>query len=421
MFKRGGTPNTGIMDGFGEDRVMAQAGLYTGQMPQGFMAAEDEVVPTTTTPQPTTSFDDFQRREAPDEPVLGLSDYASLFKLGANIASAPGRGDGLGGFLAAAGPSLSQAADEFAASQEAKAARRREFEKAEDAREDAFKEARRGEEFQTGLLREEFDLKTALEKLKIELDPPDAVVRLRQAQPLQAALANAKTKREQIFADANATPKEKRDILLEIRNLQNQIAGVMGQAVDVGELEREDRRRINNFAEDEALVLLGLDEPPTSGQELREYNQLVEEIRQYKIVEELIILTQGATFAEGGRVGFSDGGRGDLKFAVERFIRDFPEFENLEGKELYKEMEKRGYLSDRDEMQQGGRATGSGPMLTFEELRARLPMEVTDQVVRLIATSEAALLDFANIDTQEDIAVFNQKYNVDLQLPTQAV
>ena len=254
--------------------------------------------------------------------------------------------------------------------------------------------------------------------------------------------------------------------------------------------------------------------------------------------------------AEGGRVGFSDGGRGDLKYAVESFIRDFPEFENLERKKLYKEMEKRGYLSDRDEMNKGGltrlamsdpspeegviatkddlaeeaygksygalktnekkiidiqfeqlmgieslsdggtagagsneekaaedrmkmesdkffidkdgnlkklpkkrprqktragmneeaafdaarrrelnpqgRAEGgamtTGPKdspLTFEELRARLPREVTDQVVRLLATSEAALLDFANIDTEQDIAIFNQKYNADLQLPTQ--
>ena len=57
--------------------------------------------------------------------------------------------------------------------------------------------------------------------------------------------------------------------------------------------------------------------------------------------------------------------------------------------------------------------------LTFEELRARLPREVTDQVVRLLATSEAALLDFANIDTEQDIAIFNQKYNSDLQLPSQ--
>lgn len=46
--------------------------------------------------------------------------------------------------------------------------------------------------------------------------------------------------------------------------------------------------------------------------------------------------------------------------------------------------------------------------LTFEELRARLPMEVTDSVIRLLSSSEAALLDFANINTEQDIAVFNQ-------------
>ena len=56
--------------------------------------------------------------------------------------------------------------------------------------------------------------------------------------------------------------------------------------------------------------------------------------------------------AMGGRIGLANGG--DLKYAVESFIRDFPEFENLESKELYKEMEKRGYLSDRDEMKNGG-------------------------------------------------------------------
>jgi len=56
---------------------------------------------------------------------------------------------------------------------------------------------------------------------------------------------------------------------------------------------------------------------------------------------------------KGGRIGFSNGG--DLKFAVESFIRDFPEFEDLELKDLYKEMQKKGYLSDRDEMNKGGR------------------------------------------------------------------
>tara|TARA_R100001443_G_scaffold20187_1_gene32077 strand:- start:3079 stop:4437 length:1359 start_codon:yes stop_codon:yes gene_type:complete len=81
---------------------------------------------------------------------------------------------------------------------------------------------------------------------------------------------------------------------------------------------------------------------------------------------------------------------------------------------------RRKELNPQGRAEGGAMTTGSKDSpLTFEELRARLPREVTDQVVRLLATSEAALLDFANIDTEQDIAIFNQKYNADLQLPTQ--
>ena len=76
---------------------------------------------------------------------------------------------------------------------------------------------------------------------------------------------------------------------------------------------------------------------------------------QYPGTNYPIYTTQGA--ADGGRIGLmGGGGPGDLKYAVERFIVDFPEFENLGNEELYKEMEKRGYLGDRDEMYLGGRA-----------------------------------------------------------------
>ena len=107
-----------------------------------------------------------------------------------------------------------------------------------------------------------------------------------------------------------------------------------------------------------------------------QYNTALKAYEQLYIVEYLLLVTEGATMATGGSV-------------------------------------------QRVGLQQGGQAMDTSPMLTFQELRARLPKEVSDQVVRLIATSEAALLDFANIDTQEDISIFNQKYNVDLQLPTQ--
>ena len=55
--------------------------------------------------------------------------------------------------------------------------------------------------------------------------------------------------------------------------------------------------------------------------------------------------------------------------------------------------------------------------LTYDELRARLPREITDDVVALIATSKQALTDFAEIQTQQDVDNFNQLYNVNLVLP----
>ena len=58
--------------------------------------------------------------------------------------------------------------------------------------------------------------------------------------------------------------------------------------------------------------------------------------------------------------------------------------------------------------------------LNYEELRSRLPSSITDDVVQLISSSQEALVDFANIQTQRDIKSFNQKYQVELVLPQEA-
>lgn len=59
--------------------------------------------------------------------------------------------------------------------------------------------------------------------------------------------------------------------------------------------------------------------------------------------------------------------------------------------------------------------------LSFAELRDRLPPEITDDVVQMLASSEEALQDFAYIRTQDDINSFNIKYGVNLVIPpTQA-
>ena len=55
--------------------------------------------------------------------------------------------------------------------------------------------------------------------------------------------------------------------------------------------------------------------------------------------------------------------------------------------------------------------------LTYSELRSRLPNSISDQVVQLLANSKQALLDFAEIRTQQDVDQFNQQYDVTLTLP----
>jgi hypothetical protein len=50
-------------------------------------------------------------------------------------------------------------------------------------------------------------------------------------------------------------------------------------------------------------------------------------------------------------------------------------------------------------------------------MRNRLPKEITDEIVRLIAGSNEALQDFSYIRTQGDVDKFNMKYGVTLVLP----
>mgnify|MGYP003152257458 CR=1 FL=1 len=57
--------------------------------------------------------------------------------------------------------------------------------------------------------------------------------------------------------------------------------------------------------------------------------------------------------------------------------------------------------------------------INYDTLRARLPKEIGDDIVKLISDSNRALTDFANIRTQQDVDQFNQAYNVNLVLPAE--
>ena len=90
--------------------------------------------------------------------------------------------------------------------------------------------------------------------------------------------------------------------------------------------------------------------------------------------------TERTSQAEGGRAGFMQGGGADM-----------------------------GQMPATEE-----------PKIDYSTLRARLPKEISDDVVKIIAASPEALEDFATIATQSDVDMFNQKYSVNLTLPQEA-
>ena len=96
-------------------------------------------------------------------------------------------------------------------------------------------------------------------------------------------------------------------------------------------------------------------------------------------------------------------------------------FDDLKRRFYYNEGGRAGYRMGSEPMMEsvveGKRQTGEVKDLSYTELRARLPQEISNDIVQLLANSKQALLDFANIQTGEDIASFNQQYDVNLTLP----
>jgi hypothetical protein len=117
----------------------------------------------------------------------------------------------------------------------------------------------------------------------------------------------------------------------------------------------------------------------------------------YKKYEEFFLgaadslTTEDQELAEGGRAGYNVGG---MTMQGEK-----PSAEEAVTQQQLDSMSK-----DEDK-------------IDYATLRARLPQQITDDIVRLIAASPEALEDFATIATQQDVDLFNQKYSVNLVLP----
>ena len=97
--------------------------------------------------------------------------------------------------------------------------------------------------------------------------------------------------------------------------------------------------------------------------------------------------------AEGGRIGYAGGNM------VEDQITE---------------------VSETETMPQGGGADMASDNLSYDELRARLPKEISDDIVSILAESPQALIMFSEIQTQTDVDEFNMAYGVNLSLPSGA-
>jgi hypothetical protein len=118
--------------------------------------------------------------------------------------------------------------------------------------------------------------------------------------------------------------------------------------------------------------------------------KLIEDIQKYYLqfarTGELPDFSLTENFAMGGRAGYMAGGGADMGMAPAT-------------------------------MDQG---TTKKMPIDYDTLRARLPKEIGDDIVKLISVSPEALEDFATIATQQDVDLFNQKYSVNLVLPQEA-
>ena len=136
--------------------------------------------------------------------------------------------------------------------------------------------------------------------------------------------------------------------------------------------------------------------------------------KQAKMIQAWIDFLTGRStsvnYAQGGRVGLQNSFPGTVEQAS-----------------MAEQIQTPGGVEDITESEevitegQEGGPPGGPKQDPFVILRARLPQEITDDVVKLIAYNPDAFKDFAAIETQQDVINFNETYGVDLVLPTEQV
>ena len=120
---------------------------------------------------------------------------------------------------------------------------------------------------------------------------------------------------------------------------------------------------------------------------LNQSKNTLNRFKSFPNLKEITGVTIPEIKADGGRIGYADGGRVYLSNGTPNpnKINTNVDHDNPRG---------------------------------FTNLRAKLPPTISNEVVRLLSGSDQAYLDFANIERTGDVAKFNENYGTDLSLPT---
>jgi len=318
------------------------------------------------------------RPELPEKRGMSSSDYLRIASAGADILGAPSEGSGIFGALRSAAPSLSKLGGDLATSMDAKTTARNELlANEESAITDISGAIMKSRNYRPD---RGFNIDRTVELIKENtikrqnldaiLETDASIVKYIQDNKIEATtVEQIAAVRKKLENEREVVKSVLRDILPKNENMAAFIKTPQAQLLFANVIRAEEERQDKLQSDPDFDV-----------------NALVMAIT--RIGQKDGGLTTG--YAEGGLTGMM----------AEETIS------TPEGSETMEE----------EVVEETPGPETSAP-LTYDELRLRLPPEVSDDVVKLLAASDGALLEFSNIATQQDVDEFNVKYGVELVLP----
>ena len=311
--------------------------------------------------------------ERPEKRRMSTGDYLRIASAGADILGAPSEGSGIFGALRSAAPSLSKLGTDLGTT----------FDKREAADEAAYQKLLdRRSDIATGLTGVQSDYDVGMERARGEFGRKEI-----------AFNTLSETKRDIITNNTDLSDIEKKQQLdaLETKITDDYEFYIIkgGDVSDFYKLgSQKELIAVASKAADKSLRARHgskYKSRPTYSEEKR---------KEMAVFQSLFVKEFGMQFAEGGPVAMTEDV--NMMTATPSGITDVNIQETMQTPETQL------------------------PEITYDELRARLPAEIGDEIVTLLASSREALATFAEIRTQTDVDAFNQQFQVQLVLPQEA-